>query len=587
MLSSWRAALTSSAALAAALIVTAVLSAPWGGVSEAGSPAPAREVGDTLGTGRPWISKVQWEGLDLLDAGAIERGSHLRAGEQLSDSLVDLELGRIDSLCFTAGLLGARAAVDTTMRGEAVEITLLISEGSRAKTGKVTISGSEVIPGEELAGRLGVSAGAWFDPVALESSMTGLLEELNRSGYPYAQVWMTGFEYDSETNAVDLTFAVYGGEESIIETVVFDGLTKTDTSLALRTSRLVTGERFDEEKLPRAQRYLSVSGLFAGVGQVEVRRLGPGRVDVRIPVEEAKRCNSIQGIFGFAKKEKEGYITNGSVDITLRNIGGSGRDVDFRWLNDGVSYRTLQFRYSEDFFFSLPMGFDAELRQDVYDTLYDYTLVGFDMSLDAGPGSELLAGYTWDNNVPQNDLLFDRSVRHRFRAGIRTLWPPGRAALVLRVEGALRKEYAAGGTDSDRQLLYRFEGDVEIPAFTRQSIFMRLVSEGVFSTGDVKAAETYPLGGVRSLRGYRENQFRGEKIAWANLEYRFGGASRIFLFYDAGACYRRDIGWDFRDGLGFGMMSSSKLGTVALSFGMGDRIALDGMLIHISLIENF
>jgi outer membrane protein assembly factor BamA len=540
MLSSWKAALTSRAALAGALIVTAVLSAPWGYVSAAGKPAPAQEVGDTLGTARPWISKVRWEGLNLLDAVAVERDSYLRAGEQLSDSSVDLELGRIDSLCFTAGLLGARAAVDTTMRGEAVEITMRISEGSRTKTGEVTVSGSEVIPGEELAGRLGVSAGAWFDPVALESSMTGLLEELNRSGYPYAQVWMTGFEYDAETNTVDLTFAVYGGEESIVEMVVFDGLTKTDTALALRTSRLVIGERFDEEKLSRARRYLSASDLFVDVGQAEVRRLGPGRVDVRIPVEEIKRGNSIQGIFGFAKKEDEGYISNGSVDITLRNIGGSGRDVDFRWLNDGLSFQTLYFRYSEDFFFSLPPGFEAELRQDVYDTLYDYTLVGFDMSLDAGPGSELLAGYTWDNNVPQNDPLFDRSVRHRFRAG-----------------------------------------------FTRQSIFMRLVSEGVFSTGDVKPAETYPLGGARSLRGYRENQFRGEKIAWANLEYRFGGESRIFLFYDAGTYYRRDTGWDFRDGFGFGLMSSSKLGTVALSFGMGDSIALDGMLIHISLIENF
>jgi hypothetical protein len=423
MLSSWKAALTSRAALAGALIVTAVLSAPWGYVSAAGKPAPAQEVGDTLGTARPWISKVRWEGLNLLDAVAVERDSYLRAGEQLSDSSVDLELGRIESLCFTAGLLGARAAVDTTMRGEAVEITMRISEGSRTKTGEVTVSGSEVIPDEELAGRLGVSAGAWFDPVALESSMTGLLEELNRSGYPYAQVWMTGFEYDAETNTVDLTFAVYGGEESIVEMVVFDGLTKTDTALALRTSRLVIGERFDEEKLSRARRYLSASDIFVDVGQAEVRRLGPGRVDVRIPVEEIKRGNSIQGIFGFAKKEDEGYISNGSVDITLRNIGGSGRDVDFRWLNDGLSFQTLYFRYSEDFFFSLPPGFEAELRQDVYDTLYDYTLVGFDMSLDAGPGSELLAGYTWDNNVPQTDPRFDRSVRHRVRAGVRTLWP--------------------------------------------------------------------------------------------------------------------------------------------------------------------
>lgn len=586
MLSSWKAALTSRALKAAVMIAAAVLSAPWGGASASGDSGPAQEVGDSLKTPRTWISKVRWEGLEILDAGALGRGSYLREGEELSDSLLSLELGRIDSICFSAGLLGAQAAVDTVMKGEAVEVRMLISEGVPTLVGEVTVSGSEVIPQEEVAGRLGATRGTPFDPAGLERAMTVLLAGLNSSGYPYAQVWMTGFEYLGETNTVDLTFAVYGGEESVIETVIFDGLAKTDTTLALQTSRLKPGEGFDEDKLERAPRYLSASGLFTSVGQPVVSRLGPGMVSLTIPVEEKLRGNSIQGIFGFSKKEEGGYITNGSVDIALRNLGGSGRDVDFRWLDDGLDYRTLHFRYSEDFFFGLPPGLDAELRQDVYDSLYDYTVVGFDMSVGFRPGSEVSAGYTWDNNIPQNDPDLDRSVRHRFRAGTRTVWP-GRALFSLKLEGALRKEYTSGNVKTDSQLLYGFEGHVEMPAFTGQSFYMRVVSEGVFSKDAVRAAETYPLGGARSLRGYRENQFRGEKIAWANFEYRFGGASRIFLFYDAGTYYRKETGWNFLDGLGFGLMSSSKLGTVALSFGMGERIALDGMLVHISLIENF
>jgi len=584
MRSSWKAALISRAAIPAAIIAAAALSAVWGGAPAA--RCAAQEAGDTLDAARPLISKVRWEGLEQLDERAVGRNSYLRKGERLSERLIDQELGRIDSLCFSAGLLAARAAVDTVMKGESAEITILISEGSPTRIGRVRFSGSEVIPEGELAGRLGVGEGTLFDPAALESSMRDLLAGLNRAGYPYAQVWMTGFEYDPGTNTVDLTFSVYGGEESRIEEVIFEGLTRTDTSLALRTSRLSTGGRFDERKLARAASYLSASGLFAGVAQPEVSRLGPGRVSVKIPVEEKERGNSIEGIFGFAKKETEGYITNGSVDLALRNIGGSGRDVDFRWLNDGLSYRTLHFRYAEDFFLSLPPGLEAELRQDVYDTLYDYTLVGFDMKLSTGPGGTVTAGYTWDNNVPQNTTDLVRSVRHRFRAGARARWP-GRAAAALSVEGAMRREYASTGTETGSQLLYRFEGDVDIPTFPAQSVYMRAVSEGVFSKEDVRPAETYPLGGARSLRGYRENQFRGEKVAWANFEYRFGGASRIFLFYDAGVYYGKAAGWQFLDGLGFGLMSSSKLGTVALSFGMGERIALDGMLIHISLIENF
>jgi hypothetical protein len=226
------------------------------------------------------------------------------------------------------------------------------------------------------------------------------------------------------------------------------------------------------------------------------------------------------------------------------------------------------------------------MRQDVFDTLYDYTMAGFDIRMSTGPGSSILVGYAWDNNVPQDDPVIDRSVRHRFRAGLSSVWP-GRAHLEARLEGAVRRKYESGGTDSDSQVLYGASGDIELPAFSRQSVYMRLVGEGVFSSGRVEPAEMYRLGGARSVRGYRENQFRGEQVGWANIEYRFGGESRIFLFYDAGGYYREDEGWKLLDGFGFGLMSSSRLGTVALSFGIGERVALDGMLIHISLIENF
>jgi outer membrane protein assembly factor BamA len=585
MLSSSKAAHTFNQASAAVAVATTILLilVDFCIATEVESSLEAGAIPDSAAVK---ISDVRWKGPALLDAGDLARDSYLSQDAELTDSLLGLELGRIDSLYFSLGFLGVRASVDTTVIGRAVRITVQISEGERTRIGEITVSGSDVVPAEELPSRLGISKGDFFDPAALEASMSGLLEELNGTGYPFAQVWMTGFEYIQSANTVDLTFAAYGGERAVVEGVVFDGLAKTDTSLALRTSRLEVGAEFEEEKLARAPRYLSASGLFKNVGSPEVRRLGPGRIDVKIPVEEIERGNSIQGIFGFAKKEKDGYITNGSVDLALRNIGGSGRDVDFRWLDDGVSLKTIRFRYSEAFFFSLPMGLEARLRQDVYDTLYDYTMAGFDLRFSAGPGGEIRSGYVWDNNVPQNDPLLDRSVRHRFSGGLRFI-RPGVAGAECTVEGALRKEYSEGSSEQDSQFLYSFKGYVEIPILSRQSLFINLVSEGVLSGGEVKPAEMYPLGGARSLRGYRENQFRGERIGWINLEYRFGGESRIFLFYDAGYWFREETQWELLDGLGFGLLSSSKLGTVALSFGMGERIALEGMLIHLSLTENF
>jgi hemolysin activation/secretion protein len=155
-------------------------------------------------------------------------------------------------------------------------------------------------------------------------------------------------------------------------------------------------------------------------------------------------------------------------------------------------------------------------------------------------------------------------------------------------EGAYKNNYLRGNrSEADRQILGHVEARVTLPAFGEQSLFLRLVSDAVFSSGAIPLAETFPLGGAKTLRGYRESQFRGEKIAYANVEYRFGEAGWFFLFDDVGTFYRPADGWTVKNGVGFGIRSESSLGSVALSFGVGDQLSFEGTRIHILLVEKF
>ena len=49
------------------------------------------------------------------------------------------------------------------------------------------------------------------------------------------------------------------------------------------------------------------------------------------------------------------------------------------------------------------------------------------------------------------------------------------------------------------------------------------------------------FGGAESLRGYREGQFRGDRVVYGGIEYRYGDprAARVYTFFDAGAFSRR------------------------------------------------
>jgi translocation and assembly module TamA len=532
------------------------------------------------------IRSVRFSAKGDLPLSLLKGGSLLKQGEALSDSLLGLEVLRIDSLCFSQGRLAAVVGVDTFVTDGGVEVLVTIEEGEWTEIGSVAVTGSSVIPPGETEEILRLREGDPFLPVDLGRALGRLLEYYNRSGYPFAQVWLTGFEYDEEANAVDLAVSIFEGETSVISGVSFRGLTGTDSTFALRLSRLRIGAGYDERRIARGREYLRSSGLFGRVDEPVVEQIGRGTVDVVYPVEELRRNNLFQGGFGVSQKDGEDYVLSGAVDLVLGNIAGRGRDAHLSWVNNGESYSRLELAYSEPFIFSSPMGLEAQIKQIVQDSVYVYHSAGLFLGYPVGPRFTVKAGASADRNVPELGELI-RSVRQRYRLGVAKA-SGSRFNLELHVEGAYKRSYLEGNRrETDRQLLYRIEGDLRIPLFYGTGIYWRVVSESVFSSKEIHAAETYPLGGATSLRGYRESQFRGERIAFTNIEYWFGEEGALFLFDDIGAFYRPQEGWTVKNGLGFGLRSSSPVGIVALSFGLGDQVSLRGTRIHISLSERF
>ncbi len=532
------------------------------------------------------IRSVRFAGADAISASALAKGSVLRAGAAYTDSLGSNEAARIDSLYFSAGFVGARVSVDTSAAGDGVDVLVAIREGEPARVGTVSVSGAELIGAADAANRVRPATGERFDPFALEESLRGLLLFYNESGYAYAQVWLTGFQYLPASNTVELAVSVSEGVRSRVARVVFEGIAKTDSTVALRISRLKPGSMYNEKRVANAAGYLRGSGYFETVGDARLERPSGGAVDVVIPVRDIERGNLFQGALGFSRKEGGEYVLNGAIALDLRNIAGTGRRAHFDWLNNGERYSKFLLKYREPFLFSSMVSLDAELSQVIQDTVYMWNAGGLYAGIPIGSAVSLVAGAAADRNVPSTgDLL--RSVRQRYRVGVESAGAANLAFAAF-VEGASRKRYYAGNrSEHDAELLYRVEGSAERGTWRNQSVYARIVAEGVHATGDIPLAELYPLGGAASLRGYRESQFRGESVAFVNLEYRFGEGGWLFLFDDVGAYYRREDGWTPKNGAGFGLRSESPVGIVALSFGVGEELSLEGTRIHISLIEKF
>ena len=100
------------------------------------------------------------------------------------------------------------------------------------------------------------------------------------------------------------------------------------------------------------------------------------------------------------------------------------------------------------------------------------------------------------------------------------------------------------------------------------------------------------FGGSHTLRGYRENQFRGTRIAWLNMEYRFLMAqnARFFIFNDWGyysVLHNTTDRQEILTGYGLGLRFETPLGIMGVDVGLGKKDSFRNAKIHFGLINRF
>jgi outer membrane protein insertion porin family len=168
---------------------------------------------------------------------------------------------------------------------------------------------------------------------------------------------------------------------------------------------------------------------------------------------------------------------------------------------------------------------------------------------------------------------------------------PTRGAVVAgTIVYAAKKDVDTG--ERNRSGTLTVEGETYARLRPRHVIAVATRLAAITSTeADVPFHEELTLGGAGSLRGYREEQFRGTRTALGTLEYRYilGRRSRAIAFVDVGYYYRggSDFAKGTKVGHGIGLRADTRLGIIAIDYGLGEGDGLlDGKL-HVGLVREF
>lgn len=532
-----------------------------------------------------------------------------------SQTILQNDLRAIGDRYRHAGFLDVRtklAGLDYSNDSSLVDIVVSINEGRQSLVGAITVSGSRLFLEEDVVSHFGTKSGDALDESTLEQDIDELLTRYERAGFPLAQcqvasiVRRAGDGHDS----LNVSIAVEEGRRVTIDEIRVQGNRETDPAVVVRETRLKVGETFNPAKVDAIRERLQRLNIFSDVSEPELyMRHNAGGLLIKVREGNTSTFDGVIGYIPSTTTGQSGYVT-GLASIAMRNLFGTGRKLSFNWQREDRNSQELGIRYVEPWILGTPVNIGGGFLQRQQDTSYVRRVL--DLKSELMISEELSASLLFGSEsvIPSADSAASRVFRSATTTYGIELQYDTRDDLYSPTSGVrYTTDYSFGRkritnipvafstSVKSRATVQRFALDLDVYLST---FLHQVLAFGVhgreLQSGQLEEGEMFRLGGTRTLRGYRENQFIGSRVAWSNTEYRFLMARRSFIygFVDGGYYLRpadevRGIPKSdaFKYGYGIGVQLETGLGNLGVSFALGQGDTFATGKIHFGLINDF
>lgn len=454
----------------------------------------------------------------------------------------------------------------------------------------------------------------YTDPI--QKRMFGsLVEILENNGYPLSRIETKGFTIDSlsETRReVELFLKIHTGPLVQLSGLKIPAGSHINPRYLERIFRFHKGEIYDGRRIQRYYKQLQREDFIKSASAPQIIMDDDSSFYLSLDFEEAS-TTSLDGVVGYVpppvnNRGANGYFT-GQLNLGLRNVFGTGRRLDVFWQKPDRFSDNFRVKYREPFVLGLPFHAGVEMHRLVRDTTY--------LDWEYAASAEVPLNENLDGIVK----LYQRQVYPDSLASVRLRLPRTRA---LHTEMGLRWDTRDNlrnprtglfmsvlfdyGTQRNVGPAFLLTEDSlvarsEVTKITSQlALFLEFWNKQVLAFNlnivligyqgqPVRPPDMFWFGGATTIRGYREQQFFGEKVGWLNTEYRFllGPQSRFFVFVDWGYYSHNlpEYKEEYLTGYGLGIRFPGPLGALQVDYGLARGAPFREGKIHFRLINEF
>lgn len=472
---------------------------------------------------------------------------------------------------------------DFSLLPEGVKVVYNVKENPVLKG--IVIQGNQKVSKEKLLPLVTVKTGEVLNSKTVAANLRAVEEYYKGQGYILAKTGDVNFSPEGI-----LTVKI---NEGIVEDIIVKGNTKTKAHVITREMRTKKGQPFNTKDARRSMQKLYNLGFFEDVNLKLQPGKTPGGTVLEVTVVEQKT-----GTFsiGGGYSGSDGLI--GIITVGDKNFRGTGDSVSVHWEFGGKA--STSGNYSVSYQKPWIDRKQTSLALTVYNMTNQYTdytetgdtkstynrrYRGFDITLGRPVNDNLSHFITlknrWDEYVEwiSDQTYSDSYIKDNFgltRSVILSRVFDSRDSNSNPSEGtrySLSAELAGLGGD------FNFSKyTAELRHYWKVGKSQVLAARGMlgFGSGHIPYMQQFTAGGIDTLRGYRDDQFRGNRLFATTIEYRFPIVKRVqaAFFADFGNAWQSDsfdLIKDIKFGYGFGISLVTPFGPVRIDYALGNQ----------------
>lgn len=544
----------------------------------------------------PKITEIELKGLEGKEEKKILSSLSFKKGDLWNFKKIEESKEHILQFYREEGFPFVRVKISKILLGEReCKVLLEVEKGEKFFVSEIEIKGNEVIPASRIREVISPKEGEIFVSKTLNNSLETLKDIYGERGYLY--VWVKA-ETEKKDSKMKIIILIEEGPQVKVGKIKIEGNKISKERVFKHNLLLKEGDIFNTKKLRESWRKLYNLGFFEKVEMMPLSTSSPEVLDLLVRVEEKEHRGDLSLGTGYNKESGwEGFL-----NYSRDNLGGEGKKLEAnwkfgkekntynlgyldRWWRDTSTQLSLKLynqksTYPEKNYLRINRGGNIELAWPLNNYIRCFLALGDE--------KEIMEKINEEEDLPEGIVEGEEIYRTIKMSLERDTRIRDEGFLAFRGSYNLFSLEEGGGLLGGTQDFTKYQGETR--SYLRKGNFWKLPVLALRLQGgwgrNLPSEKKFKIGGQDTLRGYKDNEFEGDRKILGSLEIRFplSKGFTAVLFVDSGNVWGKDSPPErFRTGWGIGLRINTPLGLIRLDYGIGE----EGKEFHFGMGEGF